>query len=454
MELKVSDICIHMDDPWDSITTYKIRKITNDEYILAPTTEVFGDKHLRTVPVSKSHMLQIYPLSFFSPDKDKSLAAWIHRLGDLVRALLDKHGSLTLERLSSLLIVYKSKYKFHDSQVIWILRCLTAANNIIVARKNDTVSFTISPAYRARERQRKFSATIAAELASLSERVRFIIDHGPSVGTYRENLLQNSLRKHLPERYHVATGFIFDLPKQIDILIYDRVDYAPIFREGDLVIVPPESVRAVIEVKTKLTSSSLESALELLHLTSYFDDNEPPFFKGIFAFESSLKSEVLYQKIANFYTDWNTQAQGGPGELICQPFQHLTCACVINKAFAYTHYARNENKRLVPVLSSKNSATDLESQSSFFMQSLLSHLKFGGMKPFKIDYMGRMLGEDTLSYKIKDLREGDDSWGAYFKFDEGDVEEDAVEEMENLILCAQHWLNGEDNFEASPPVEI
>lgn len=454
MELKISDICIHTDDPWDNIVTYRVRRITDDEYVLAPTTEFFGDKHLRTVPVSECDTLQIYPFSFFSPDKDKSLAASMRRVGDLVCALLGKHGSLTLERLSDLLIRHKNKYGFLDNQVTWILRCLAAAKNIVATRKKDTVSFTISPAHRARERQRKFSATIAAELASLSERVRFIIDHGPSVGTYRENLLQNSLRKHLPERYHVATGFIFDLPKQIDILIYDRVDYAPIFREGDLVIVPPEAVRAVIEVKTKLTPSNLESALELLHLTSLFDDNKPPFFKGIFAFESSLKSDTLYQKIASFYTDWDAQAQGGAGELISRPFQHLTCACVINKAFAYTNYVRNKNSRLVPVLRCKNSATDLESQSSFFMQSLLSHLKFGGIKPFKIDYMGRMLGEDTLSSKIKDLREGDDSWGAYFDFDEGDVEEDSVEEMEHLILCAQNWLDGEDNFEVSSSVEM
>ncbi|MCQ9136844.1 DUF6602 domain-containing protein, partial [Streptomyces hilarionis] len=94
------------------------------------------------------------------------------------------------------------------------------AEFVIASCKKDGVSFSLSPAQRAREKQRKFSATIAGELASLSQRVRFIIDHGPTVGTYRENLLQSLLRKHLPERYHVATGFIFGLSRQIDILIY------------------------------------------------------------------------------------------------------------------------------------------------------------------------------------------------------------------------------------------
>ncbi|RON79119.1 DUF6602 domain-containing protein [Pseudomonas fluorescens] len=448
MELKISDVCICANDNWDSIVTYRVREINKDAYVLEPASDPFSGKNLRAVPVSERGALWIYPFSLFSHERYRALAESMHTIGDLVCALLGKHKDLPLEELISLMIKHKDKYKFRDEHAPWILRCLVAAKKIVAKQKGKAVVLSLSPAQSAREKQRKFSATIASELASLSERVRFIIDHGPTVGTYRENLLQNSLRKHLPERYHVATGFIYGLKKQIDILIYDRIDYAPVFREGDLVIVPPESVRAVIEVKTSLTAENLVSALELLDLASYFDDKEPPFFKGIFAFESPLKSHVLYEKIAKFYTDWNLQSQGGPGEMISRPFQHLTCACVNNKTFAYTRYTRNENGRLVPVLCSKNSATDLESQSSFFMQSLLSHLKFGGMKPFKMDYMGRMLGEDTYSEDIKDLRAGDDSWGAYFGFDEGDEEEIAVEEMEKLIIGAQRWLDGEDNFDA------
>ena len=73
------------------------------------------------------------------------------------------------------------------------------------------------------------------------------------------------------------------------------------------------------------------------------------------------------------------------------------------------------------------------------------------MKPFKMDYLERMLGEDTYNKKIKDLREGNDSWGAYFDLDEGDAEEDAVEKMEHLIRSVQCWIEGEDNFESASP---
>lgn len=447
MEPNYFDTYIHMGDNWDKISTYIITEITDREYVLSGASDYLTMATVRRLALKDRHKLQIYPFSMFNYERYKDLHLFMWRVGDLVCAFLNKEAFLTLESLSDKLMEHETKYKFRDIDIEWTLRCLTAGKIIVPKCKNGIVSFSLSPAYKARESERNFSATIAGELESLSERIRYIIKHGPSVGTYRENLLQNCLKKHLPERYHIATGFILGLPRQIDILIYDSIDYAPVFREGDLVIVPPESVRAVIEVKTEITSSNLKSALGLLDSVCFFDDNQPPFFKGVFAFESALREESFYQEIVSFYTDLEAQSAGAEGEMIRRPFHHLTCICVNQKAFAYIRYNRNNNARLVPVLYSKRSATDLKSQSSFFIQSLLSHLKFGGIKPFKMNYVGRMLGEDTVVQKIKDLREDDDSWGAYFAFDEGDEEEDAVEEMERLITSAQRWIDGEDNFE-------
>ena len=447
MELNYYDTYIHMDDNWDKILTYRIKEIINGEYVLSEASDYLTMATVRTLARAESHKLQIFPFSIHTYEKYEELSTYMRRVGDLVCAFLNKDTSLTLESLNNKLMEHGVKFKFKDIDISWTLRCLIAGKIIVPNCKKGIFSFSLSPAHKGRESERNFSATIAGELESLSERIRYIIEHGPSVGTYRENLLQNCLKKHLPERYHIATGFILGLSNQIDILIYDSIDYAPVFREGDLVIVPPESVRAVIEVKTKITSSNLKSALNLLDSVSYFDDNQPPFFRGIFAFESSQNEKRLHQEIVSFYTDLEAQSAGAEGEMIRRPFHHLTCICVNKKAFAYIRYNRNNNNRLVPVLYSKRSATDLKSQSSFFIQSLLSHLKFGGIKPFKLNYVGRMLGEDTVVQKIKNLREDDDSWGAYFAFDEGDEEADAVEKMEHLITSAQLWIDGEDNFE-------
>ncbi|RRJ11235.1 hypothetical protein EIM04_06940 [Pseudomonas aeruginosa] len=449
MKPNTQDVYIYMGDSWDSVSTYRVRRITKTHYHLSFSTKPLSTEHVITIRLDEAYKLKVYPFSIFTYDKHRELGDSMQRIGDLASALLSRHASLSLEDMSGLILEHKDKYGCDESHIPWILRCFVAKGMIIPTLKKGSVTLTLAPTYKARENQRKFSATIAGELESLSQRVRYIIDHGPTVGTYRENLLQNSLRKHLPERYHIATGFIYGLKKQIDLLIYDRIDYAPLFREGDLVIVPQESVRAVIEVKTNLTTDNLRSALECLHLVSLFDDKQPPFFKGIFAFESDLAKDKLYKTIADFYTNYHAQAQGAPGELICSPFQHLTCMCVDKKAFAFTKYRRNENQRLTPHLYSKQSVTELESQSSFFIQSLLSYLKHGGMKPFKIDYMDQLLGEDTYTTKIKDLRHGDDSWGAYFAVDEGDEDQVYIDEMESLILSAQNWIEGYDNFGAA-----
>lgn len=449
MQPNTQDIYICMDDSWDTISTYRINHITNTHYHLRLSSEPFSNIDAIKLRIDEADKLQIYPFSIYTYDKYRELGDLMQRIGDLASALLSTHISLSLERISQLILEHKEKYRCKESDIPWVLRCLVARGMLTPKLKNNNVSLTLSPACKARENQRKFSATIVDELESLSQRVRYILDHGSSVGTYRENLLKNSLRKHLPERYHIATGFIHGFKKQIDLLIYDRIDYAPLFREDDLVIVPQESVRAVIEVKTNLTTGKLHSALELLHYAAFFDDQQPPFFKGIFAFESNLTKNKLYDTISDFYTNYNVQAQGGPGQLIGFPFQHLTCMCVNKKAFAYTKYIRNKNKRLTPHLYSKQSATNLESQSSFFIQSLLSYLKYGGMKPFKIDYTSQMLGEDTYATKIKDLRHEEDSWGAYFAVDEGDEDEISINKMENLILSAQRWIEGYDNFETT-----
>lgn len=109
--------------------------------------------------------------------------------------------------------------------------------------------------------------------------------HYPSLGTYKERLLADTVRKFLPQTISVGTGFVlfpcedndppaegryfdalnqstFDVSRQCDILVYDGLNYSPVFQDMDFVVLRPESVKAVIEVKSKATKSEIESALE------------------------------------------------------------------------------------------------------------------------------------------------------------------------------------------------
>lgn len=449
MEFNLNDRVINKNDAWDKIFTYEITKISSIGLTISINEKY--NKNRKQILINNKNDLLIYPFSIYTRSRYEDVALMMERVADLVGAMLYKSNSMSLNEIIKSIMQHKDRYEIKiDEDIDWILRCLTAASVIVATCKGGLFYFSLSPSRITREKGRIFSASIASELINLSDRIRNIIGHAPTVGTYRENILQNTLRKHLPERYHVATGFIFGLSRQIDILVYDKIDYSPLFREGDLVVIPSESVRAVIEVKTSLDSKNLISALDLLQSASKLDDNNPPFFRGIFSFESQLSEDSINEKISDYYSDENTISQGGPGDLICRPFQHLTCACVINKSFSYISYSRNKKKRLVPILYSQGSAAGLESQASLFMQSLLSYLKFGGIKSLKINYMKRLLGEDTFSRKIKELRDDREGWGAYYAYDHGDVDLDVVEEMENLIFSVKNWIDGEENSKEFP----
>ena len=109
--------------------------------------------------------------------------------------------------------------------------------------------------------------------------------HEPSLGRYKERLLMKTISEFLPTRFSVASGFVlfpteqqlaksvtpgFDhlnkaehnVSKQCDIIVYDSNDYPTIFKDDDFVVVRPESVRAIVEVKGALRPAEITSALD------------------------------------------------------------------------------------------------------------------------------------------------------------------------------------------------
>ncbi|MBN3883828.1 MAG: DUF6602 domain-containing protein [Nostoc sp.] len=103
-------------------------------------------------------------------------------------------------------------------------------------------------------------------LKSVAEQMRIVlqqklISHPGELGTGREEVIRDFLRKHLPKRFGVSTGFVFDahgkVSRQIDIVIYDA-SLCPSFEAvGGKMFFPCESVVAVGEVKSQLTSTKI-----------------------------------------------------------------------------------------------------------------------------------------------------------------------------------------------------
>lgn len=109
--------------------------------------------------------------------------------------------------------------------------------------------------------------------------------HYPSIGKYKENLLIKIIREYLPDKYKVGSGFVlfvheatderafkkgfdylnmgsYTVSKQCDILIYDASTIPVVFKDDDFVVLRPESVKAVIEVKSNANKKEIDNILD------------------------------------------------------------------------------------------------------------------------------------------------------------------------------------------------
>lgn len=115
---------------------------------------------------------------------------------------------------------------------------------------------------------RAFHQSISDELCSLKDRVRNLIQdrHWLTDGEWKESVLRSVIRRHMPSSVIMGRGFVVgcdEVSTQIDILIIDA-DSPVLFREGDLMIVTPDAVRGVIEVKTRLARTQYTKVLKKL----------------------------------------------------------------------------------------------------------------------------------------------------------------------------------------------
>jgi len=129
-----------------------------------------------------------------------------------------------------------------------------------------------------------FAALLGESFSSRIDLLAQIIKgaHYPSLGSYKERILSETIRNYLPRSLEVGTGFVlfpheddqpheyfdplnqsaFAISRQCDILIFDANMYPPVFRDKDFVVLRPESVRAVIEVKGSLTIPEVNGVVD------------------------------------------------------------------------------------------------------------------------------------------------------------------------------------------------
>lgn len=109
--------------------------------------------------------------------------------------------------------------------------------------------------------------------------------HPGEFGIYRESIIKNFLAPFLPNRLTIGSGFIItsknNISTQCDIIIYDK-EHTPIIENEEQRFFPVECVAGVIEVKSKLSKSTLKDALIKLSKIKALKndiDNTPYIFK-------------------------------------------------------------------------------------------------------------------------------------------------------------------------------
>jgi hypothetical protein len=298
---------------------------------------------------------------------------------------------------------------------------------------------SISETSKTLEKRRRYAASLANEIEAQSRQIADLVEHKATTGGYRETLLRRLLERHLPTRYHVATGFVYGCERQLDVLIYDRTDHPVFFREGDLVVVHPEAVCAIIEVKTTLNSKYLCDALELLRQVGDLRQDGPPVFKAIFGFDGATINTVT-DYLRRFYRG-EIDAEGKT--VVGAPIEEqriqalgdpVNCVCIRGKGLAEIAFDRTDDlKCLRPVVREVRNSLDRPTQMAEFLERLLIHLREprDGIRAAPWLYP---LISDEQAFGPTYFIEEDCYWGPYAGPD--------VLKFEAKVLAYQGWLRG------------
>lgn len=149
----------------------------------------------------------------------------------------------------------------------------------------------------------KFHKSTTKELLAVKNRVRNLVNHWGEDGRHQEAVIKTMIKRFLPEKYKIGSGFIVrqtnqqgnhEPSKQIDLIIYDT-SFPVLFKDNDFVILTPDSVLGIIEVKANATNQGLQAIVKKANENGRFIfeariDKSKQLFNGIFSYESKVNN--------------------------------------------------------------------------------------------------------------------------------------------------------------------
>ena len=145
---------------------------------------------------------------------------------------------------------------------------------------------------------KKYFESLSLECDALKNRVRNFIDvaHWLTDGEWKETVLRSIINRSISGSVSVGRGFIVkkdSCSTQIDILIYDNTRPV-LYRDGDLVFIPPISCKGIIEVKSNIKKNTLKKILDSLSENAAMVlETEPDLdiFVGLFSYDTNYNED-------------------------------------------------------------------------------------------------------------------------------------------------------------------
>jgi hypothetical protein len=112
---------------------------------------------------------------------------------------------------------------------------------------------------------RHYFEAVSKQMSAQVRAVSASLRHAGMKGASNEEIIRGFLRHYLPGRYALGQGKIVDFSgkesKQVDIIIFGATNAAPLYVDDINIVIPIESVYAVLEVKTTLVRRALTEAV-------------------------------------------------------------------------------------------------------------------------------------------------------------------------------------------------
>ena len=146
------------------------------------------------------------------------------------------------------------------------------------------------------------------EIASKCNRVRNLIGdrHWLSDGKHKEQLILSHLQRYTGAGWRIGSGFVIALAgelvsPELDIHV-SSAEVPPLLNDGDVQIIGAEGLAAYFEIKSTLTSSTLDQVLShQKEVLEVLKGVQSPIWCGAIFFRSELSSKSLNETLVRHF---------------------------------------------------------------------------------------------------------------------------------------------------------